>query len=115
MRNLVLRGGFVIAEIRLTSQLLLDPLGQPAAAQTLIRGSRFYISLRHDLNETELSVSLYHEVLEAATVATEHPPKPVMELNEGDFERAARSAHARLGVAPAERLNQMLAEFGFKD
>ena len=115
MQNLVLRGGFVIAEIRLASRFLLDPLGRPATAQTLIRGSRFSISLRDDLTETELSVSLYHEVLEAATVAAEHPPESVLEYNEGDFERAAQSAHARLGVASAERLNQMLAEYGFPD
>jgi hypothetical protein len=115
MQNLVLHGGFLIAETRLTSQFLLDPLGRPATAQTVIRGSRFYVSLRDDLSEPELSVSLYHEVLEAATVAAEHPPESVLEFNEGDFERAARAAHARLGVASAERLNQMLAEFGFQE
>jgi hypothetical protein len=38
-----------------------------------------------------------------------------MAFNEGDFERAARSAHMRLGVASAERLNQMLADLGFQD
>jgi hypothetical protein len=115
MQNLALRGGFLIAEIRLTSQFLLDPLGRPATAQTVIRGSRFYISLRNDLSEVDLSVSLYHEVLEAAAVAADRPPDSIMEFNEGDFERAAQSAHARLGLATAERLNQMLAEFGFQD
>lgn len=115
LQNLVLHGGFLLTEIRLTSQFLLDPLGRPATAQTVICGSRFNISLRDDLSETELSVSLYHEVLEAATVAAAHPPESVMEFNEGDFERAAQSAHTRLGVASAERLNQMLAEFGFRD
>jgi hypothetical protein len=113
-QNLALRGGFLIAEIRLTSQFLLDPLGRPATAQTIIRGSRFHIFLRDDLNEAELSLSLYHEVLEAATVAADHPPESVLEFSEGDFERAAQSAHARLGVASAEHLNQMLAEFGFQ-
>jgi hypothetical protein len=114
-QNLALRGGFVIVEIRLTSQFLLDPLGRPATAQTVIRGSRFHVFLRNDLNDAELSVSLYHEVLEAATVAADQPPEPVLEFNEGDFERAAQSAHTRLGVASPEHLNQMLAEFGFQD
>ncbi|SPE57089.1 hypothetical protein SBV1_2630005 [Verrucomicrobia bacterium] len=114
-QNLALRGGFLIAEVRLTSQFLLDPLGRPAAAQTIIRGSRFHIFLRSDLNEAELSISLYHEVLEAATVAGDQPPESVLEFNERDFERAARSAHTRLGAASAEHLNQMLAEFGFQD
>jgi hypothetical protein len=102
-------------EIRLTSQFLLDPLGRPATAQTVIRGSRFHIFPRNDLNEAELSISIYHEVLEAATVAADHPPESVLEFNEGDFERAARAAHTRLGAASAEHLNQMLAEFGFQD
>jgi hypothetical protein len=115
MQNLVLHGGFFVAEIRLTSQFLQDPLGRPATAQTVIRGARFYVSLRDDLSDTELSVSLYHEILEAATVAAEHPPESVMEFNEGDFERAAVLAHTRLGVASAERLNEMLAEFGSQD
>ena len=69
--------------------------------------------LRADLDEYELSVSLYHEVLEAATVAADRPPNTVLEFNEGHFESAARSAHGRFGVASPEKLNQMLAEFGF--
>jgi hypothetical protein len=51
------------------------------------------------LDERELSISLYHEVLEAATVAGYSPPPTVLEFNEGRFEEAAQSAHARLGVA----------------
>ncbi|MGH7970701.1 MAG: hypothetical protein ACREIC_18395 [Limisphaerales bacterium] len=74
---------------------MLDPLGRPAAAQTLIRGSQFRIALREGMDEEETSISLYHEVLEAATVAAEDPPESVMEFNEGDFEESARSAHAR--------------------
>jgi hypothetical protein len=113
LQNLLLRGGFVVAEVRLASQFLLDPLGRPAAAQTIIRGTRLHIFLRDDLDEAELSVSLYHEVLEAVTVAAEHPPDAVIEFNEGDFEHAAQSAHARLGIASPRTLNQMLADFGF--
>jgi len=115
MQNLLLRGGFYIAEVHLTDHFPLDPLGRPAAAQTVIRGSRFHILLRKDLGEVELSISLYHEILEAATVAADNPPESVVEFNEADFEQAARSSHIRLGVATPQRLNQMLAEFGFKD
>jgi len=50
--------------------------------------------------------------LEAAAAAAEHPPESVLEFNEGDFKR---SAHARLGVASAEPLNQMLVGFGIQD
>jgi hypothetical protein len=65
------------------------------------------------MDERELSVSLYHEVIEAATVAAEHPPSIVIEFNEGDFERAAQSADVRFGTASPETLNRMLEEFGF--
>lgn len=108
-----LRGGFVLAEVRLTAKPLLDPLDRAASAQTIIRGSRFHVFLRADLDERELSISLYHEVLEAATVAIERPPDAVLEFNEGDFEQAAQAAYARLGIASPKTLNQMLAEFGF--
>jgi hypothetical protein len=56
---------------------------------------------------------LYHEVLEAATVAALSPPRSVWELNEAGFESAAQEYHQRLGMATPESLNQMLAEFGF--
>jgi hypothetical protein len=67
------------------------------------------------MDESELSISLYHEVLEAATVAAENPPESVVEFNEGDFEAAARSAHRRYGIASPRTLNEMLENFGFKD
>lgn len=114
-RNIPLRGGFSIVEVRLTSQSLLDPLGRPAAAQTLIRGNQFHIVLREGMDEGELSVSLYHEILESATVAAENPPESVMEFNEADFEESARSAHARYGLPSPRSLNEMLENFGFED
>ncbi|MGH7972478.1 MAG: hypothetical protein ACREIC_27510 [Limisphaerales bacterium] len=113
--NVPLLGGFSIAEVRLTSQCLFDPLGRPAAAQTLIRGNQFHIVLRERMAQEELSISLYHEVLEAATVAAENPPESVMEFNEGDFEESARSAHAEYGMASPTSLNEMLEKFGFED
>jgi hypothetical protein len=112
-QNLRLQGGFALVEARLTAEPLLDPLDRAATAQTIIRGQRFFISLGADLDERELSISLYHEVLEAATVAAEHPPEAVLEFNEGAFERAAQAAHGKLGPASPGTLNQMLVEFGF--
>ncbi len=112
--DLSLRGGFLLVEARRTAQFLLDPIGRPAAAQTLIRGRGLHILLRDDMNDEELSISLYHEVLEAVAVAAENPPESVIEFNEGDFENAARSAHARYGFASPRTVNEMLAEFGFK-
>jgi hypothetical protein len=112
-QNLPLHGGFLLVEAQLTAEPLLDALERAAAAQTIIRGNRFHIFLRADMDEQELSISLYHEVLEAATVALDTPPESVLEFNEGHFEQAAQSAHARWGVVSPESLNRMLAEFGF--
>jgi hypothetical protein len=114
-RDIALSGGFAIVEVRLTEQSLLEPLGRPAVAQTLIRGNEFHIVLRDGMNEEELSISLYDEVLEAATVAAENRPESVMEFSEGDLEESARFAHARYGTASPASLNEMLEEFGFQD
>jgi hypothetical protein len=73
------------------------------------------IALREGMGEEELSISLYHEVLEATTVAAENPPEAVMELNESDFEESARSAHAKYGIASPTSHNEMLEKFGFED
>lgn len=113
--HIELRGGFVIVEAWFASQALLDPLGRPAAARTLIQGNQFNIALREGMDEVEVSISLYHEVLEAATVAAVDPPDLVSQFNEGDFETAARSAHARHGLASPKTLNEMLESYGFKD
>ncbi len=67
----------------------------------------FEIELRR-LSADEISISLYYEGLEAATVATVSPPAGVAMFNEADFERAARDAHAELGPATAENLERML-------
>jgi hypothetical protein len=112
--NVSLRGGLVLVEVRRTQQFLLDPLGRPAAAQTLITSGRLYIVLRDNMDDEESSISLYHEVLEAATVALDSPPDSVIEFNEGDFEQAARMAQTRHGIVTPETLNEMLAGFGFK-
>jgi hypothetical protein len=114
-QNLRLEGGFVLVEARLTAAPLLDPVGRTATAETVIRGRNLFVSLRADLDERELSISLYHEILEAATVATDHPPAAVIDFNEGDFEKAAKAAHDRWGNASPSLLNLLLAGFGFRD
>ncbi|PYJ86214.1 MAG: hypothetical protein DME22_06120 [Verrucomicrobia bacterium] len=113
-RNVRLRGGYVIAEIEFTREPLVDALGREAAAQTRIVGNEFRLMIRADLDEQELSITLYHEILEAASVASLHPPSAVAEFNEGDFERAAQTWHEKLGVVTPEKLNDMLQSFGFR-
>ena len=113
-RHLPLRGGFLLRRVAFTAEPMVDALERPALARTTIIGSN--IEIEHcgiNPDAGEISVSLYHEVLEGAAVAALHPPASVCELNEAGFEAAARECHHRLGTASPAALNQMLAEFGF--
>jgi len=98
--NLRLRGGFTIAEIQFTREPISDALGREAAAQTRIMGAQFRLLIQSGLSEDELSITLYHEILEAASLASLSPPTSVVHFNEGDFEQAARSMHETLGRPP---------------
>jgi hypothetical protein len=110
-----LDGGFVIVEIDLTHQTLEDPLGREAVAQTRIVGREFRLTIRAGLSDEELSATLYHEILESATVASSHPPEVVCGLNEAGFEVAAWRAHNAWGEASVENLNRMLQFYGFSE
>jgi hypothetical protein len=114
-KNVRLRGGFVITDIKFTDAPMVDALGREAVAQTRVVGRTFQLTIRAGLTDRELSISLYHEILEAATVGSWPPPDSVMEFNEGDFERAAQAAHAEWGTATPENLNRMLQFFGFRE
>jgi hypothetical protein len=111
--NVRLRGGFVLVEIEFTPEPIVDALGRDALAQTRVVGREFRLLVRSSLPEHELSITLYHEVLEGASVAIAHPPDSVMDFNEGDFERAARAAHVRWGNASAPNLSRLLQFYGF--
>ena len=113
-QKLKIRGGFEIARIQLISDRLADALGREALAKTSIVGRRFEIAIRIPLSEEELSVSIYHEILEAATVASDTPPDSVRDFNEGEFERAAYRAHAELGEASVATIDRMLQSYGFR-
>ena len=112
--NQRLGGVFFIAEIQLTQEPLEDALGREAVAQTRILGREFRVVIRSGLPDEELSITLYHEILEAATVASSHPPESVLDLNEAGFEAAARRAHQAWGQASVENLNCMLQFYGFR-
>lgn len=114
-RNLPLRGGFTIVGVELRAEPLVDAIGREALAKTSILGQRFDILIRAPLSDKELSITLYHEILEAMTVASTHPPASVAPFNEGDFEAAARQAHERLGPASPENLDRMLQSYGFSE
>jgi len=113
-KNLRLHGGFIIKDIELTDAPIVDAIGREAIAQTSAIAREFWLLIRSDLSEEELSITLYHEILEAASVATANPPAGVIDFNEADFERAARDAHARWGNASPANLNLLLQFHGFR-
>jgi hypothetical protein len=110
-----LQAGFVIASIEVTHQPLVDALGREAIAQMRIVGKQLHLLIRAGLSQQELSITLYHGILEAASVASLHPPDRVMDFNEAAFERAAQSAHAAWSDATPENLNRMLQSCGFRE
>ena len=114
-KNARLHGGFVIASVEFISAPIRDALEREAVAQTRIVGKTLHVTIQVGLSDQELSISLYHEILEAATVGSWPPPNGVMEFNEGDFEQAAETAQAKWGDATPESLNHMLQSYGFRE
>ena len=114
-QNLRLHGGFTVVGVELAREPLVDALGREAVAQTRIVGNHLRLVIRPGLEERELSVTMYHEVLEAVTVASSHPPASVVDFNEAAFDGAAYAAHDRWGEASPENLNRMLQSYGFSE
>jgi len=113
-RDLRLHGGFTLREIELTDAPIVDAIGREAIAQTSAVAGNFRLLIRAGLSEQELSITLYHEILEAASVAIAEPPASVIDFNEADIERAARQAHERWGNASPANLNLLLQFHGFQ-
>jgi hypothetical protein len=113
-KDLRLHGGFIIKNIELTDVPIVDAIGREAIAQTSAIAREFQLFIRSGLSEEELSITLYHEILEAASVALANPPASVIDFNEADFERAAHDAHGRWGSASPANLNLMLQFHRFR-
>jgi hypothetical protein len=113
-KNLRLHGGFIIKDIELTDEPIMDAIGREAIAQTSAIARELRLLIHAGLSEGELSVTLYHEILEAASVAIANPPAGVMDFNEADFEQAARDAHERWGNASPANLNLLLQFHKFR-
>jgi hypothetical protein len=113
-KNLQLHGGFVIRETKLTDAPIIDAIGREAVAQTSTIAKNFRLLIQAGLTDEELSITLYHEILEAASVAIDDPPASVIDFNEAGFERAAREAHGRWGNASPANLNLLLQFHGFR-
>jgi hypothetical protein len=112
-KDLLLPGGFLISEIKISNEGLADAMGREALAMTRVIGRAFYITVQAGMSDSEFSISVYHEVLETATVACFAAPVSVMDFNEGDFEREARAAFERWGPVSPSNLNLLLQFFGF--
>src|ERR1700722_8432543 len=113
--GLRLRGGFTIVRLDLIAEPLVDAMGRGAIAKTRIVGRELYLMVLSGLDAKEWSVTLYHEVLEAITVACAHAPASVIEFNEGDFKCAGYEAHERFGPVSPASLNRMLQFHGFRE
>ena len=85
-RDVRLPGGYFIRHLAIVEGSLVDAIGRPAFAQTQIVGRKLRLVLLASLGEREKSVTLYHEILEAMTIAVSKPPAQVLDFNEGDFE-----------------------------
>jgi hypothetical protein len=72
--NAALHGGFAIVRVEFASEPMVDALGREAIARTRIVGREISIAIRPGLSDRECSVTLYHEILEAMTVAVANPP-----------------------------------------
>ena len=113
--HLELLGGFLILHVVVSDEPLIDAIDREALARTSIIGREFEILLASSMSEKELSVTLYHEVLEAAAVASDDPPEALIEFNESDFDAAAYAAHDQFGPASPAALNLMLRSHGFDE
>jgi hypothetical protein len=112
-RNLPLRGGLILREIVFAADPFTDAIGRPALARALITGTDVQIQLAPESDEASLSISIYHEVLEAVAISVISPPAAVAAMNEGAFEAAAISAYETFGPAAPDTVNRMLEMHGF--
>jgi hypothetical protein len=113
-RALPLPGGFVLDSIKAVPGPLIDPIGRAALAKTTIQGTRITIVFDREQSVDEQSISIYHEVIEGLTVGLPAPPLSVTDFCEGDFEREARAAFQRFGVATPATVLAFLATFDFR-
>ncbi len=111
--NLEFPSGHFIESIRLVEAKMLDPIGRPALARSIIEGKRIRIEISDQLNNREVAISIYHEILEALTVAVDAPPQSVMELNEAGFEKEACEAYDIYGSPTPERVLIWIKSKGF--
>ncbi len=71
------------------------------------------IELAPGLTPTEQSITLYHEVIEAASLQAKDPPAMVLDLSEEEIDLLAIMAHEQFGAVSVENLDKLLTVIGF--
>ena len=113
-RDLLLPQGFRLLRIELVADPMLDAIGRPALAKATIENRTIAIQLAAGQTSEEMSVSIYHEVLEAMTIGVPFPPSAVRDFTEAAFEQAAKRAHRQHGLASKASVITFLYEHGFE-
>jgi len=75
-KSLRLPGGVILLGIELEEAPMVDAIGRPALAKAVIEGNTVAVALAAGQASAEMSISIYHELLEALTVALAARPRP---------------------------------------
>lgn len=105
--------GLSIASVALIDEPIEDLFGKSACGRTRIAQGKLHILISSALDDRERSVTLYHEVLEAVTVAAIRIPALIIDFGEADFEREGYATFDRLGMATPANVLAMLQFYGF--
>jgi hypothetical protein len=116
--NVVLRGGYRINSLQLTDKPIIGPGGlqKLGSTGTNLGTGAMDILISSNQSNRQISITIYHEVLEAALYqAGPKAPPAVSHLvdNETGIDALARSFYNQLGIASVENLNKMLESLGF--
>ncbi|MGZ3385829.1 MAG: hypothetical protein ACXWNF_12805 [Isosphaeraceae bacterium] len=71
------------------------------------------IEIAPGLSPEEQSITIYHEVIEVASLQAKQPPPTVLDLSEQEIDLLAKMAHEQYGLATVETLNHLLRDLGF--
>jgi hypothetical protein len=109
-----LRGGFSIESISVAEgKLGLRGISLGQTTIEPIKSGKMTIQIAPGQSPDEQSVTIYHEVLEAAGLDAKKPPAVLLDLSEEDFDLLAYMAHEQFGPATVENLNMRLDALGF--
>ncbi len=112
--NLFLVTGHTIISLELSNEPITDARGNEALGWTQTIGREMRIQILAELDEKEISVTLYHEVLEAVLLSCRHPPNSMVKFCESDFDLTAYAMYEKIGAATPNNINHMLQILGFR-